>query len=404
MDEQKLVPKLRFPGFTDPWEQRKLGEVFDERNEKGEQGELLSVTIGAGVVRTEDLERAVNTSDDRYNYKVVKKGDLIYNTMRMWQGACGSSLYTGIVSPAYTVLVPLAGNSSKFFAHYFKRKDLLYLFKRYSQGLTSDTWNLKFNVLKEIKICVPLIEEQYKIADFLEAYDSNLTLHQRKLEHLKLKKKSLLQKLFPREGELYPELRFPGFTDPWEQRKLGEMGSTYSGMSGKTKEDFGHGEAVYIPYLNIFQNTLSNLSMTDKVEIDDTQNKVEYGDILFTTSSETPEEVGLSSVWLGNQENLYLNSFCFGYRLKEIIDLYFLGYALRSPYMRNQMKILAQGISRYNISKNKVMDLQINIPCIKEQKYIGEIFLRIDSLITLHQRKLEHLQLLKKALLQQLFV
>ena len=194
--EGELYPELRFPGFTDPWEQRKLGEVFDERNEKGEQGELLSVTIGAGVVRTEDLERAVNTSDDRYNYKVVKKGDLIYNTMRMWQGACGSSLYTGIVSPAYTVLVPLAGNSSKFFAHYFKRKDLLYLFKRYSQGLTSDTWNLKFNVLKEIKICVPLIEEQYKIADFLEAYDSNLTLHQRKLEHLQLLKKALLQQLF----------------------------------------------------------------------------------------------------------------------------------------------------------------------------------------------------------------
>lgn len=194
--EGELYPELRFPGFTDPWEQRKLGEMFDERNEKGEQGELLSVTIGAGVVRTEDLERAVNTSDDRYNYKVVKKGDLIYNTMRMWQGACGSSLYTGIVSPAYTVLVPLAGNSSKFFAHYFKRKDLLYLFKRYSQGLTSDTWNLKFNVLKEIKICVPLIEEQYKIADFLEAYDSNLTLHQRKLEHLQLLKKALLQQLF----------------------------------------------------------------------------------------------------------------------------------------------------------------------------------------------------------------
>lgn len=111
------------------WEQRKLGEVFDERNEKGEQGELLSVTIGAGVVRTEDLERAVNTSDDRYNYKVVKKGDLIYNTMRMWQGACGSSLYTGIVSPAYTVLVPLAGNSSKFFAHYFKGK-ICYIYSK----------------------------------------------------------------------------------------------------------------------------------------------------------------------------------------------------------------------------------------------------------------------------------
>ena len=257
----------------------------------------------------------------------------------------------------------------------------------------------------ESEVLIPKgAEEEIKIADFLSSCDTLITLHQRKLEHLKLKKKSLLQKLFPKEGEVYPELRFPGFTDPWEQRKLGSIGSTYTGLSGKTKEDFGHGEAQYITYLNVFQNTVSDITMTDKVEIDTTQNEVKYGDVLFTTSSETPEEVGMSSVWLGHTSNIYLNSFCFGFRPNQKIDPYFLGYSLRAPYMRDKIKILAQGISRYNISKNKVMELEISLPNNEEQSLLGNFLRNIDLGITLHQRKLEHLQLLKKALLQQLFV
>lgn len=200
-----------------------------------------------------------------------------------------------------------------------------------------------------------------------------------------------------------PKLRFPGFTEDWEQRKLGSIGSTYTGLSGKTKEDFGHGEAQYITYLNVFQNTVSDITMTDKVEIDTTQNEVKYGDVLFTTSSETPEEVGMSSVWLGHMPNIYLNSFCFGYRPNQKIDPYFLGYSLRAPYMRDKIKILAQGISRYNISKNKVMELEISMPNNEEQKLLGTFLQHIDLIITLHQRKLEHLNLKKKALLQKLF-
>ena len=397
MDEQKLVPKLRFPGFTDPWEQRKLGEVFDERNEKGEQGELLSVTIGAGVVRTEDLERAVNTSDDRYNYKVVKKGDLIYNTMRMWQGACGSSLYTGIVSPAYTVLVPLAGNSSKFFAHYFKRKDLLYLFKRYSQGLTSDTWNLKFNVLKEIKICVPLIEEQYKIADFLEAYDSNLTLHQRKLEHLKLKKKSLLQKLFPREGELYPELRFPGFTDPWEQRKLGEI---YKRVNERNDGTLGRDK-----WISVAKMYFQDPEKVQSNNLDTRTYVMKKGDIAFEGHPNNEFKFGrfvLNDIGTGIISELFPI-----YRPIVKYDLEFWKYAIQLERIMAPIfskSITSSGNSSNKLDQNHFLNQMISIPTIDEQKKIGLILKTITNLITLHQRKLEHLQLLKKALLQQLFV
>lgn len=200
-----------------------------------------------------------------------------------------------------------------------------------------------------------------------------------------------------------PRIRFKGFTEDWEQRKLGSIGSTYTGLSGKTKEDFGHGEAKYITYLNVFQNTISDITMTDKIEIDTTQNEVKYGDVLFTTSSETPEEVGMSSVWLGDTPNIYLNSFCFGFRPNQKIDPYFLGYSLRAPYMRDKIKILAQGISRYNILKNKVMELEISLPNNEEQKLLGTFLQRIDLIITLHQCKLEKLKLTKKALLQKLF-
>ena len=189
------------------------------------------------------------------------------------------------------------------------------------------------------------------------------------------------------EKKLVPKLRFPGFTEPWEQRKLGDMGKTFNGLAGKTKEDFGHGAAQYVTYLNVFQNTMSDLSMTEKIEIDKSQNEVQYGDILFTTSSETPEEVGMSSVWLGKMLNTYLNSFCFGYRPMVDIDHHFIGNLLRSSYVRNKMKILAQGISRYNISKNKVMDLEIALPSKEEQKLIGSVLNYTDNLITLHQEE-----------------
>ena len=189
----------------------------------------------------------------------------------------------------------------------------------------------------------------------------------------------------------------------WEQRKLGDVGVTYTGLSGKTKEDFGHGNGTFVTYMNVFSNTVGLPDMVEPVEIDDSQNKVLYGDVLFTTSSETPEEVGMSSVWLGNAENTYLNSFCFGYRPMVEFNPYYLAYMLRSSSMRKNITFLAQGISRYNISKNKMMDIEMPIPNIEEQKQIGSYFCSLDNLITLHQHKYDKLLNIKKSMLEKMF-
>ena len=201
----------------------------------------------------------------------------------------------------------------------------------------------------------------------------------------------------------YPQLRFKGFTDPWEQRKLGKMGYTFTGLSGKTKEDFGHGNAKFVTYMNVFSSPVSNSEMVENVEVDSKQHQVEYGDVFFTTSSETPQEVGMSSVWLETAENIYLNSFCFGYHPMVEFDPYYLAFMLRSPVIRKKFMLLAQGISRYNISKNKVMEMLVPVPEIVEQQKIGSFFKQLDDTITLHQRKLAKLKELKQGYLQKMF-
>ena len=245
-------------------------------------------------------------------------------------------------------------------------------------------WNLVSNTIFDIPYSV---DEQSKIAKTFTNIDNLITLHQRKYDKLVNVKKAMLEKMFPKDGADVTEIRFKGFTDAWEQRKLGELGTTFTGLSGKSKGDFGHGDARFITYMNVFSNPIADLSMTESVEIDFKQNCVTQGDVFFTTSSETPEEVGMSCVMPENIDNMYLNSFCFGYRPIEKFDLSYLAYALRSTTFRKGIIFLAQGISRYNISKNKAMDLEISVPSLEEQGCIGRYFNHLDNLITLHQRK-----------------
>ena len=193
----KKVPEIRFKGFTEDWEQRKLGEVLKERTERAQGGEeLLSVTIANGVIRQADSEKRNIASEDKSNYKIVRKGDIPYNSMRMWQGAVGNSEYDGIVSPAYTVLVPTDEANAKFFMEYFRKENSLQLFQRWSQGLTSDTWNLKYPTLSLMRFSMPSIEEQNRIAGYFEQLDHLITLHQRKCDKLQEIKKYMLQNMF----------------------------------------------------------------------------------------------------------------------------------------------------------------------------------------------------------------
>ncbi|OZN25016.1 restriction endonuclease, partial [Actinobacillus seminis] len=356
------------------------------------------------VVKASSLERKDNSSKNKENYKKVEKNDIAYNSMRMWQGASGVSMYSGILSPAYTVLIPLKSIDPIFFSYYFKLEKMLNVFQANSQGLTSDTWNLKYPVLKTILVNVPCLEEQTAIGNFFKQLDDTIALHQRTLEKYQKLKISYLEKMFPKENEQFPELRFPNFTDAWEQRKLGDLGYPFTGLSGKTKNDFGHGKAKFITYLNVFNNPISNVNELEQIEIDIKQNSVQYGDILFTTSSETPNEVGMSSVWLDKTENIYLNSFCFGYRLNVKIDPFFLAFLLRSPSIRKKFILLAQGISRYNISRNKVMEMSICLPCLEEQTAIGNFFKQLDDTIALHQREVDKYKKIKQAYLEKMFV
>ncbi|QVI33971.1 restriction endonuclease subunit S [Lacticaseibacillus chiayiensis] len=187
---------LRFSGYSVPWEKHKLGDVLGERKTRGSDLPLLSVTINNGVIRAEENGRKNNSSSDLSNYKVVRVGDIPYNSMRMWQGASGYSYFEGIVSPAYTVLVPKNQNDGLFWSYCLKRGDMLSLFTRFSQGLTSDTWNLKYPQLSAIQVKAPRKPEQVQISDMLRKIDYLITATQSKLFGYQQLKKSLLQRLF----------------------------------------------------------------------------------------------------------------------------------------------------------------------------------------------------------------
>ena len=413
--EEKKAPKLRFNGYTNDWERKKLGDVA-----KITPGGTPSKNISNYWYPKEipwlssgEINKEIIFSTDGM---ISKKG--FNNSSAKWIkqdsvliALAGQGKTRGKVA---INRIPLTTNQSiagiepsnevyyKFLYHQLTKD---YLKLRLISSGDGSRGGLNKKLLNDYAVNLSSIDEQHKLGILLSHIDNTLQLHERKYEELALIKKALLQKLFPKNDEVAPEVRYKNFNDAWEQRKLGEVGKTFTGLSGKTKEDFGHGDAHFVTYMNVYSNPISDPNMVENVEIDTKQQEVKKGDVFFTTSSETPEEVGMSSVWLSDAPHIYLNSFCFGFRpTVNIFHPYYLAYLLRSNNIRNKMMILAQGISRYNISKNKVMKLNVTIPNIREQQKIGEFFKQLDFLITLHHRKLEKLKQLKKFLLQNMFI
>ena len=397
------VPKIRFPEFTDDWEQRKLGFCFAERSERSGEGELIAVTINSGVVRAVDLDRKDNSSSDKSNYKVVCEGDIAYNSMRMWQGASGYSQYNGILSPAYTVLIPQADIDSKFFSYMFKRSDLIQTFQIHSQGLTSDTWNLKYPELSKIDIMVPKLDEQHRIAEFFDDLDFTLTLHQRKLDDLRLLKKSMLQKMFPKEGKDVPETRFPGFTDAWEQRKLGDIASSFAyGLNAAAKEFDGKHKYLRITDIDdvsrVFQD--DNLTSPD-ADIDAADDyRLEEGDLLF---ARTGASVGKSYIYKESDGLVYYAGFLIRAKIRPEYDAEFVFQNTLTSTYEKYIKTTSQRSGQPGVNAKEYAEYSMSLPEYAEQVKIGMFLRKIDDAITLHQRKLEDLQKLKKALLQQMF-
>lgn len=259
------------------------------------------------------------------------------------------------------------------------------------------------------KIPLPPPEEQQKIAEILSAWDRAIDQTKKLIEAKQALKKGLMQQL------LTGRMRFPQFGKPvknkgelpdgWANKKLLHIGLTYAGLSGKTKDDFGSGKA-YLPYLNVFNNEKININNLGSVIISEKekQNIVKKGDMFFTISSETPEEIGMSSVLLDELEEAYLNSFCFGFRLssKKYLLPEFARFYMRGIYFRSSVMKLAQGATRFNLSKNKLINIQLYLPAINEQNKISSLLFSSSNEIEFLQKKESILQKQKKGLMQKL--
>jgi len=405
MIANRRVPEIRFKGFSGEWEEKELFSASEFINENL----ILAKLTGKNYISTENILPnflGVIVSSKLPNLKTVtcfKKNDILISNIRPYLKKVWSATFNGGASNDVIVIRAKHNINNKYLTHIIKNEHFINYVMEGVKGVKMPRGDI--SLIKKYPLSISQdIVEQTKIGNYFQHLDRLIEEKAKKEQKLKSLKKAMLQKMFPKDGTTTPEIRFKGFSGEWEREKLGDIGKTFTGLSGKTKVDFGHGEGKFVTYMNVFSNSISKQELIEPIEIDNNQNQVKFGDVFFTTSSETPEEVGMSSVWMHKEENIYLNSFCFGYRPEKLFDNYYLAYMLRSSSIRKKIIFLGQGISRYNISKNKVMEIFVPIPTKPEQTKIGNYFQKLDSLINLQHQELEKLKNLKKAFLSKMFV
>lgn len=397
MTKKSSTPAIRFNGFTDTWEQHKLGECFSERVESMPDGELISVTINDGIKKFSELGRHDNSNDNKSKYKKVCVGDIAYNSMRMWQGASGYSPYEGIVSPAYTVLSPNAGVFSRCIAYQFKLPQMIHTFQINSQGITSDNWNLKYPTLSEIEIYISKnVAEQKQIAEFFTSLDNLITLHQRKYDKLTNVKKSMLEKMFPKNGSNVPEIRFKGFTEAWEQRKFDEAFIERRDKTEKENEDILLSCAINGMFLN--SELFGHFRGTTTIGY----LRVKKNDLILSAQN---LHLGNANVNLRFEHGIISPAYKV-YDLNNCNPEFVQSWVKRDDTKNFFLAATTEGASqcRKNIEWETLGKQTISMPSLDEQKRVGSFFKRLDNLITLHQRELEKLKNLKKACLEKMFV
>lgn len=400
MKEDKKVPQLRFPEFTDAWKQRKFSEVFEEYSEK-KHPELPALTIiqGKGTILRDASDR--NLLYDKANltsYKLVRKDDFIVH-LRTFEGGLEKANSDGIVSPAYHIFHG-KNTDTRFFYPFFRSKYFIdALLKPHVYGIR-DGKSIDIEGMKTISFLVPSFEEQNKIGKFVETLDNTITLQQRKLNSLQKLKKGLLQKMFPKNGENIPEIRFPEFSDAWKQRELKEVVnfSRGQGLPWADVDDLnGQFECIlygnlYTDYGTIIQNIKHKTNTDLKV-------KSKGNEVLIPGSDTTP--TGLARALFLEKENVILGGDINILSVKHD-DGPFLAYELNK--LKKELIIRIKGTTVKHLQNNDLKDIVVSLPSLEEQRKISSLFSRLDNTITLQQRKLESLQKLKKGLLQQMFI
>lgn len=397
MDEKQKVPVVRFKGFTGDWERRKLGEVFKEYSEKNHP-ELPPLTIvqGRGTVLREDSERALQYDKSSLpSYKLVNKDDFIVH-LRSFEGGLEKATTQGIISPAYHTFHGEGTDSRFYYAYFRSQKFINHDLFPYVYGIR-DGRSIDIDGMKKIRLPFPSYAEQKKIGDFIDTIDGYSTLNQQKLDQLKKLKAYFLQNLFPAKGEKVPKIRFKGFTDDWEQRKLGELGEimTDSTPSTSNSEYYSEDGIPWVTPTDINSQTISDTPRKLSEEGMKVGRVVPANTILCTCIASIGKNTLLTVKGSFNQQINCLTP-------NEYNDAYFL--LTESVFWSNIMKRMAAAGTMQIVNKTEFSELTTTVPKIEEQKKIGQYFRALDHLITLHQRKLEALQTLKKFLLQNLFV
>lgn len=403
MEKDKLEPKLRFPGFTEPWEQRKLIEITDRvlrKNKNLESKRPLTISAQDGLVDQETYFNKRIASENLSNYILVKRGEFAYNKSYSsgfpWGAIKRLDKYeNGVVSSLYIVFSLKCDQVDPFFLEQYFDTDRWFdeIRIRAAEGARNHgLLNIPASDFFDINLGIPSIDEQIEIGRFLEDISKTIALHQRKEEELQKLKKGLLQKMFPKDGESVPEVRFPNFTDSWEQRKLGDIARFVNGRAYKQDELLSKGKYPILRVGNFYTNDAwyySDLELDEKLY-------AKEGDLLYTWSATFGPHI-----WNGSKVIYHYH--IWKVILSDKLEPSFALWLLEAD--KNHLLSGSNGSTMIHITKAGMENKEVAIPrSLSEQKNIGEFLNNLKQLITLHQRKTEELKKLKKALLQQMFV
>jgi len=411
------TPNIRFKGFTDDWEQRKFGSLLKETREKTKienEDTLLSCAINGMYLNSELFSHFRGSSN--IGYLKVKKNDLILSSQNLHLGNCNVNLRFehGIISPAYKVY-ELVACDPLFIQAWVKQDSTKDFFLNAStEGASVCRKNIVWNELYKQTLPIPKIKEQEQIGKYFNELDNLITLHQRKCDETKKLKKFMLQKMFPKKDEKKPEIRFAGFTDDWEQRKLGDVlvslqnntlsRADLSNESGVAKNV--HYGDVLIKFGEVLDVGKEQLPMiTDERVLSKYKASfLQNGDVIVADTAED-STVGKCSEIAGLNGDIVLSGLhTIPYRPVEKFATGYLGYYLNSGAYHNQLIPLMQGIKVTSVSKSAMQDTDIVYPkSVKEQAMIGNCFQSLDHLITLHQRKCDEIKEIKKFMLKNMF-
>ena len=413
-EQKKCVPEIRFAGFTDDWEQRKLGEVVERVTRKNyllESSLPLTISAQDGLIaQNEFFDKQVASKNIR-GYYLIRKGEFAYNKSYSngypWGAIKRLDNYLdGVLSTLYIVFKPININSqylvSYFNANYWHKEIASIAVEgARNHGLL----NIPVNDFFNISISLPKSkEEQTAIGNFFKQLDDTIALHQRTLEKYQKLKISYLEKMFPKENEQFPELRFPNFTDAWEQRKLGEVVNTFEyGLNVEAKAFDGINKYIRITDIDDESRTFLQKDLTSpNIDI---QKVLEYklvlGDILF---ARTGASVGKTYLFDKKDGSLYFAGFLIRANIKESFNANFIFQNTLTKNFDNFVSITSQRSGQPGINAKEYASFEFLCPSLAEQTTIGNFFKQLDDTIALHQREVEKYKKIKQAYLEKMFI